>query len=539
MGICRLLLLFPFATKPSESRLFPDEMRWVAAGCGRSQVSAQCTHPSHTAAVRCCKAEPGPTSCVSVCDVAQYSGLHSAPVLDGLDGFAASLTEAEAECNSRRMRLCTRAELASNVCCQTGCVMDKLLVWTADDCPATACRKQACSPSTLPLRCSVPPPPQSLTPPPPPTTTMTTRRTTRPSIHTSPHAESLSVATLQRRAYQQQKHPRVVTAATASTVPMPLCKRDQHVEGEWRLSPLSGPRWPCCGYQHVQYHGIAESSEAHWLNLFQSCRGREPMFQRTTRSGSWYGAFCCKKPPDQAVWVPQTCALLEWDPHGFCKTLGSRRLLVIGDSTMTQTAVALMNALAFSCWTQVTYGISDLLTNETGKGVGRGSTWHKLVKLHNPDIVLLSAGAHIKTEARFRSILAEVSCQARRLFPQKLIIWKTQNPAGCGPRILRRENGPGKEMRATTASHSKYQTDWANFLLWDEIAAQFFRQEGTAAVLDVSPLYLRVDAHPGSYAPGDCLHFCSDATSPLTLIPVLLHHLLLDEESSANRTVRV
>ena len=149
MGICRFLLLFPFATKPSESRLFPDEMRWVAAGCGRSQVSAQCTHPSQTAAVRCCKAEPGPTSCVSVCDVAQYSGRHSAPVLDGLDGFAASFTEAEAECNSRRMRLCTRAELASNVCCQTGCAMDTLLVWTADDCPATACRKRACAPSTL------------------------------------------------------------------------------------------------------------------------------------------------------------------------------------------------------------------------------------------------------------------------------------------------------------------------------------------------------------------------------------------------------
>ena len=54
--------------------------------------------------------------------------------------------------------------------------------------------------------------------------------------------------------------------------------------------------------------------------------------------------------------------------------------------------------------------------------------------------------------------------------------------------------------------------------------------------MDVSPLYRRVDAHPGGRPGGtpwaghsgaDCFHFCANPTGPLRLIPILLHHMLL------------
>ena len=49
------------------------------------------------------------------------------------DGLKASYAEAGAECAAHSMRLCSSAEL-DELCCQTGCNMDGVLVWTSDDC---------------------------------------------------------------------------------------------------------------------------------------------------------------------------------------------------------------------------------------------------------------------------------------------------------------------------------------------------------------------------------------------------------------------
>jgi hypothetical protein len=48
---------------------------------------------------------------------------------------------------------------------------------------------------------------------------------------------------------------------------------------------------------------------------------------------------------EKYIWEPTSCSLLAWNSSQFCSLLGSRRILIIGDSTMHQTAVELMNML--------------------------------------------------------------------------------------------------------------------------------------------------------------------------------------------------
>ena len=44
-------------------------------------------------------------------------------------------------------------------------------------------------------------------------------------------------------------------------------------------------------------------------------------------------------------WVPDDCRLPKSDASLFCELLGTRKMLLIGDSTMAQTATVLMNAI--------------------------------------------------------------------------------------------------------------------------------------------------------------------------------------------------
>jgi len=89
---------------------------WAVDGCRTSgpPVEAQLLPADAAAAVRCC------SQYGTVCESIQV-------------GCLAERTYAEAEsvCTSRGMRVCTRAELDTDLCCGTGCGFDNQLVWTS------------------------------------------------------------------------------------------------------------------------------------------------------------------------------------------------------------------------------------------------------------------------------------------------------------------------------------------------------------------------------------------------------------------------
>ena len=64
--------------------------------------------PTQTGAVRCCSFDGG--SCESKCSILTFSN-------------------AKQKCSEFGMRLCTEEELASNICCGTGCDFDFGVVW--------------------------------------------------------------------------------------------------------------------------------------------------------------------------------------------------------------------------------------------------------------------------------------------------------------------------------------------------------------------------------------------------------------------------
>ena len=94
--------------------------------------------------------------------------------------------------------------------------------------------------------------------------------------------------------------------------------------------------------------------------------------------------------------------------------------------------------------------------------------------------------------------------------------------------------------------------NWQLFRSFDAAARAFWADKPRASVLDLAPLYLRVEAHIGSPGTGkktpqgpngcrsggvcvkDCLHMCTTSGGgPLRLVPRLLQRMLSLEQKMA------
>ena len=318
----------------------------------------------------------------------------------------------------------------------------------------------------------------------------------------------------------------------------------QHVQGGWQpKEPSDRPAWPCCSGDYVgtkkgSYLENPCQCGAH-LNPFNS----EPANVETVLTGrrdfyarSAHHACRCAATLTAAEWVPLQCYLPAWDSRSFCNALGNRTILLVGDSTMHQTATTLQNAAFPFCADQIHYGPSDTLIGIRAGHMNRGKRWLEWVQRVRPDIAIVTAGAHIRPVQAFKGLLKEFLSQYRRArisqkekgshFPST-VIWKTQNPAGCGPAILTQADRKGgswlRKQNSSTDQSMQLAKEygWDKFELYDKMA----RSELTnydIPVLDLDPLYFRVDAH----VVGDCLHTCEQAEGPLHLFPVLLARML-------------
>lgn len=84
-------------------------------------------------------------------------------------------------------------------------------------------------------------------------------------------------------------------------------------------------------------------------------------------------------------------------------------------------------------------------------------------------------------------------------------------------------------------SHQQSEYHWNLFPTYDDMAKTFFKDIGVD-IIDMYPLFLRPDGHPGKYGTVhkigdkhnvvDCLHYCTPG--PLDLFSILLYHLLID-----------
>ena len=199
----------------------------------------------------------------------------------------------------------------------------------------------------------------------------------------------------------------------------------------------------CCGWddRHYASRPLLCGTLDMNVDMKQRHHGRTKFYQLIG------GKACtCQNPPflDRYVW--QAPGLPQFDPNRTCHLLGKRRVLMIGDSTMQQTAATLMNALfPIGCQTQITFVIGDTLIQEDLGRYNRGQHWITTMNSfqpRRPDIVIVGTGSHILSEANFTRVVQEVVTdmvrfmkqqqQTNRTNPQHrtTFLWKTQQPAG-------------------------------------------------------------------------------------------------------------
>jgi hypothetical protein len=247
-----------------------------------------------------------------------------------------------------------------------------------------------------------------------------------------------------------------------------------------------------------------------------------------------YACSCARKRnyTDEHVWKAAPDGLLDdfdFCPHKACNLLGTRQVLLVGDSTMQQTASTLMNALLpGGCQTQILLRVSDTLTGKRFGAGFRGQSWNRLTLDQKPDIVIISTGAHVFGGDQgyidnLQNILANVPTIRQRL-PGTKVVWKTQQPGGCSNDV-RYHDDPAKASKTLTLVGRKY--NHADFYDRDLYTISQMQKHGVP-VLDMRMLYSRSDSHPSSGQEGhqgmDCLHMCSPG--PLDVIAPLFQNLL-------------
>lgn len=223
--------------------------------------------------------------------------------------------------------------------------------------------------------------------------------------------------------------------------------------------------------------------------------------------------------------------LPQWSAPDFCKLLGNRTLLLVGDSTMQQTWTSLINLMNFpnaSCLKQLQYLASDFLapTEAFTKRPRRKERYNSLDNLLRPFVngteslvIILGVAAHLNKWRRYEQAVEWVGTYIegnRRHFmmrePEKVkFYFKTANP----PHHQCAEHAdpwlPG-ELDLGVNEMAKHDY-WKSALEYDRYAAGKLWSNGTS-IIDMSPLYLRPDAHTF-----DCLHYCMNTMNgtPLDL----------------------
>ena len=328
----------------------------------------------------------------------------------------------------------------------------------------------------------------------------------------------------------------ILVSATMSSVETHICQYDEMSSGRWIYMNDSSSRksFRCCG---------GDGNDWKDPSLAGFCNANETLLT------SGRGCFCDElfntrhsvSEREKFVWKTDNCTTMEWNATYFCDLLGSRTLLLIGDSTNRQTSSTLNSMIRGDvppgrCASQILSRDSDFLVQfdlirPRPSMPERERGFIKHIHELRPDIVVLSTGAHYLDLEAYKSMLSalEINIQTIRRSYKKppKFIWKTQNPGHYACRTGVKEK-PLDDFSQFTAidDHNK----WNLHRAYDEVSKNLSRQVGMK-VIDMSPLYLRLDGHPGYLAydirGGDCLHYC--LPGPLNIFSILMTHLLRTE----------
>jgi hypothetical protein len=326
---------------------------------------------------------------------------------------------------------------------------------------------------------------------------------------------------------------------------LPFCTNNGHKDGEWVAyqTPIK-KSFVCCGggynsiysADHDQFKlnkswdFAAVPGYCHPVNTIPSFLERG-----FVQYGAQCGDDCCTCDREDGTrftpnrrekyyWKPRACRLLDWSAPLFCELLAGRKILLIGDSSMQQTASTLMSMVQAgngTCAPRIVFGRSDHVIF----GFKGHHNYANLVDAEHPNITVVTAGPHIDDKGDIDAILNGVFKHLHFRRSKNLsvpsVIWKTQNP---GHLECHRHTVPVKEYKLNSSVLDRYR--WSEFLRFDNYTDVQAPLKGFK-VLHMSPLFLRPDAHVKGHK-ADCLHYCQPG--PLNLFSNVLLQMLYNKE---------
>ena len=309
-----------------------------------------------------------------------------------------------------------------------------------------------------------------------------------------------------------------------------LCRNSGHVNGKWVYNPslnLTRKSFSCCGEAKGEFLKNKEECGPDWYDIEHLYWGSKKYLSLAGGSGCWCDILWGYKnvhPREMYEWVPQDCQLLPFNGSRFCELIGQRKILMVGDSTMQQTAATLMSMIVSyggTCADQVAFGRSDQLFFST-KG---HLDLFQFVALIKPDICIMNSGPHNHDMGDMFSVVESLKNMWGRLetsSPHTKYIWKTNNPGHVDcPSGMIRDNVIGPQPYAPDSKeYDEFQ--WNLHPAFDELAKNYSKILNLTGVIDMSPLYQRADAH------WDCLHYCMPG--PINIFSNILLNMLVTGE---------
>lgn len=220
----------------------------------------------------------------------------------------------------------------------------------------------------------------------------------------------------------------------------------------------------------------------------------------------------------------------------------------MGDSTADQTAGTLSMMISQysprgECGAKIKYGPSDYLvrmpSNYT-RHKERGAPLLRYTHKYRPDIVVMTAGGHFNTYEAYVKMFESLSIDVHKIRSRYKnpphFVFRTMNAAHwkCKPQGLKPFTDINEYESLFYPVNPNPNWNWHLFHKFDELAKLKTAELGIS-VIDMAPLYLRPDGHPGTlafdllkitYGLGDCFHYC--LPGPLNIFSNFLLNMLVE-----------
>ena len=221
-----------------------------------------------------------------------------------------------------------------------------------------------------------------------------------------------------------------------------------------------------------------------------------------------------------------------FDAEKFCHALGKRKLALVGDSTMQQTWTSLVNLVAGQsglCLKQMEYFASDFLapqaelslSHDVHKERGRSmvETLRPFINGTDEVVVVLGVAAHFNHLEQYKEVLKWVG---NYIVKHRRLPALASGKNGRFSFYFKTANPPHFNCRSYSDPWLSWQVDfkenmrarykyWRQAMLYDELAVEILDGK-LNGIIDMTPLYLRPDAHAS-----DCLHYCMNSRTGTAL----------------------